>query len=498
MVKSQGAESAAAAFDLPRKPAQALSVKRAQVEFHRFAALGEPERAMAMYREENRLRAELLERHLAFCGPLTPFLEIGANVGHSSYLLANRFGADGFALDISADALRQGVLLQDAWGLSRDMIRVAGDAANLPFADGSLNFVFAFQTLSQFADLDCLFAEVTRVLAPGGVFFFAEEPLKRMLSLRLFRAPYYGAMKPWERKLWDWGLLGFLVKDVIGAQQEEGFGIRQNHGNALPDWDRLIRRHFASHEYEVTIPERGWLETAVRRLGRRWDRYQSDWVPARLLGGTLAAFCKKGGTPGPATAGASLITALRCPDCHGMLQGAVGTVLRCTGCGFEAAEEGRVYTLLPRADRAALYPEASGDKVDFADPRHEAALGEGWHELEGVQGNRYRWMTERATVRLTPRTSGRQRLRIRGFVHEDYLRLGERPKISVAVNGTRAGRWGIDRPGLTVLEAELPPADRYQVEIAASPPWRPGGEDRTITWNVSCVQLIADEPARFE
>src|ERR1700686_2017033 len=118
--------------------AQAFSVKRAEVEFHNFASLGQPERAIAHYAEQNVRRAAVIRNHLSFIGDMTPFLEIGSNVGHSSYMLANEFGASGFALDLSADSLRYGAALQDAWGLSRAPIRVPGDAANLPFADGSL------------------------------------------------------------------------------------------------------------------------------------------------------------------------------------------------------------------------------------------------------------------------------------------------------------------------------------------------------------------------
>src|SRR6185295_4716470 len=108
------------------------SVKRAQVEFHNFASFGEPERNLRIYAEENARRSEVIRNHLAFIGSLSPFLEIGANAGHSSYMLANEFGADGFALDLSADSLRHGLAVQDAWGLERAPVRIAGDAANLP------------------------------------------------------------------------------------------------------------------------------------------------------------------------------------------------------------------------------------------------------------------------------------------------------------------------------------------------------------------------------
>src|SRR5215471_7426627 len=224
--------------------AQSFSVKRAQVEFHNFASLGEPERNLTIYAQENVRRGTVIRNHLEFIGEMTPFLEIGAN----------EFGASGFALDLSADSLRHGRALMDAWQLERAPVRLAGDAANLPFADGSLRLVCAFQMLSQFMDIESVFREAARVLAPGGVFLFAEEPLRRKLSLRLYRCPYYDTMKPWERKLYDWGLLGYLVQDVIGAHQEESFGIRQNHRMYLNHWNELVKRHFAACEFDLFVP----------------------------------------------------------------------------------------------------------------------------------------------------------------------------------------------------------------------------------------------------
>src|SRR5215470_5699446 len=272
--------------------AQSFSVKRAQVEFHNFASLGEPERNLAIYAQENVRRGTVIRNHLEFIGEMTPFLEIGANAGHSSYMLANQFGASGFALDLSADSLRHGRALMDAWKLERAPVRLAGDAANLPFADGSLRLVCAFQMLSQFMDIESVFREAARVLAPGGVFLFAEEPLRRKLSLRLYRCPYYDTMKPWERKLYDWGLLGYLVRDVIGAHQEESFGIRQNHTMALGGWHALALKYFVAHEFDAFVPERGWGERVVKR----WSGGSS----AHWLGGTLAAVCRKAGGPSPA------------------------------------------------------------------------------------------------------------------------------------------------------------------------------------------------------
>jgi ubiquinone/menaquinone biosynthesis C-methylase UbiE len=475
------------------KEAQALSVKRAEVEFHNFASLGEPERALRVYAEENVRRGALIRRHLSFIGEMTPFLEIGSNVGHTSYMLANEFGADGFALDISADALRYGIALQDAWGMPRAPVRIAGDAVHLPFADASLRFVMAFQMLSQFMDIESVFIEVKRVLAPGGVFLFSEEPLRRMLTLGLYRAPYYDTMKPWERRLYDWGLLGYAVRDVIGAHQEESFGIRQNHSMGLREWHELIRRHFVAHEYEIQVRETGWGERVVRRAAIRLDRHRSEWLAARLLGGTLAAVCRKAGTA--SAAGLPLDRfelALRCPDCTGALRRDTANTLICTACSYTAANEGGVYNLLPSTMRSELYPGDRDDIVDMSLAGHEAKLREGWFELEGVFGNKYRWIGERAVAVLRPLGSHPAKLRVRGFAHETSF--STRPvTIEIRVNGERAGSWTLDRAGLFVLEAPVPPAVEYRVEVLAGPVWHAPGDRREITVNLSMLRLVPAE-----
>jgi SAM-dependent methyltransferase len=465
--------------------AQAFSVKRAQVEFHNFASLGQPERALAVYAEENFRRAGVIRKHLGFIGSLSPFLEIGANAGHTSYLLANEFGADGFALDISADALRHGQFLQDQWRLSRAPIRVAGDAANLPFADGSLQFVMAFQMLSQFMKLERVFLEVKRVLAPGGVFLFAEEPLKRLLSMRLYRAPYYEHMRAWERKLFDWGLLGYLVRDVIGAHQEESFGIRQNHTMGLTEWHGLITSHFAAQEYQVFVPERGWGERVVKRV------LGSQWKAARALGGTLAAVCKKAGSPLSKAAPIERFEAfLRCPDCHAALLRDSQETLKCSRCVYTAPNEGNVYNLLASTERTELYPGDREDVIDFSIPGHCARLVGDWYELEGVFGNKYRWIGPRASVVLKRVNGGPQRLRIRGHAHERWLAQSGRATIDAVVNGKPMAHWTIDRTGLFIVEADLPDASEYNIEIQAAPTWEVPDDDRAFTTNLSMIRLV--------
>ena len=465
---------------------QPLSVKRAQVEFHNFASLGEPERNLRIYAEENQRRGMILHKHREFIGPLSPFLEIGANAGHSSYMLANEFGADGFALDLSADSLRHGRMIQDVWSLSKAPIRLAGDAANLPFRDGSLRMVCAFQMLSQFMDIEGVFREVARVLQPGGIFIFAEEPLKRLLSLRLYRCAYYETMKPWERRMYDWGLLGYLVRDVIGANQEESFGIRQNHTMGLKDWHALTGKYFEKREYEVFVPERGWGERVVKRAAIRLDPHGSEWRAARLLGGTLAAICRKAGTP-PEQSTESFEHALRCPNCHAGLYRNPEDSLCCTACDYEAANEGGVYNLLPSVERDQLYPGDREDIIDFSQPGHTRHLLDGWYDLEGVFGNKYRWIGARATARLKRVDAGPVGLRIRCHASPH----GVPGEVRAIVNGRLSGQWKIDRTGLFILETPLEPADEFLIEIQASPVWEVSADDRAFTVNISGIRLMA-------
>jgi ubiquinone/menaquinone biosynthesis C-methylase UbiE len=478
----------------PAPDAQSFSVKRAEVEFHNFASLGEPDRAIEIYAQENVRRAALIRKHLKIIGRMTPFLEIGANAGHTSYLLANDFGADGFALDISSDALRYGITLMDRWGLARSPVRLAGDAVNLPFKDDSLRLVLTFQTLSQFMNLESLFLEVKRVLEPGGIFLFAEEPLLRLLSLRLYRTPYYNLMKPWERKLYDWGLLGYIARDVIGADQEESFGIRQNHSMYLNDWRRLIARHFESQEYEIFVPEHGWGERLVKKLAIRLDPLHSVWRAARLLGGTFAAVCRKSGEATAAPVSLDRFEALlRCPDCHHDLTRDESDTLRCASCGYQARNEGGVYNLLASGDRAELYPGDRDDVIDFCLPDHERKLLRGWYKLEGVFGGKYRWMGGSAAARLKPFQPGQQRLRIRGHIHENSFAQGEPVAMAISANGAEVGRTIFERAGLFVFETDLFAADEYEIEISVSPTWMAPPDQRLFGVNVGMIRLTSGD-----
>jgi hypothetical protein len=83
-------------------------------------------------------------------------------------------------------------------------------------------------------------------------------------------------------------------------------------------------------------------------------------------------------------------------------------------------------------------------------------------------------------------------LRIRGFAHELQFAAGQ-PVVEVRANGTRVAQQTIERVGLFIIEADLPDAETYNIEIAATPTWVAPEEDRTFSVNISNIRLVDSE-----
>jgi SAM-dependent methyltransferase len=122
------------------------------------------------YDEWNTPHAERNARHvldLLGCGDGL-CLDLGCGGGHYFAVLAAT-GRTVVGLDCSADQLRI------ARGRSRHILR--GDAAALPFADGTFPAVAAMWISTDVDDFAAVLAEAARVMTPGGVLgFFGAHP----------------------------------------------------------------------------------------------------------------------------------------------------------------------------------------------------------------------------------------------------------------------------------------------------------------------------------
>ncbi len=107
--------------------------------------------------------------------PFARSLEIGAGTGYFTLnLMQEGVIAAGVCTDVSPgmlDALRA-----NAERLGLAVETVACDAAALPFEDASFDLVLGHAVLHHLPELERSFAELLRVLRPGGVLLFAGEP----------------------------------------------------------------------------------------------------------------------------------------------------------------------------------------------------------------------------------------------------------------------------------------------------------------------------------
>lgn len=93
-----------------------------------------------------------------------------------------------------------------------DIIR--GDVSALPFENGQFDVATAFETIYFWPGLDQCFAEIYRVLRPGGIFLVANESTGEDEMIKTFA------------KVID-GLQPYTVEEIRGAMDRAGFsGIR--------------------------------------------------------------------------------------------------------------------------------------------------------------------------------------------------------------------------------------------------------------------------------
>jgi malonyl-CoA O-methyltransferase len=113
---------------------------------------------------------------------ITPqqILDLGTGTGRNLNLLQQRYpAAQQLAVDIAPAMLKQARLrYRNDHGLRRWLpghkspLFIAGDAEQLPLADDSVDLVYANLAL-QWCDLTAAFAEIQRVLRPGGLLMFS-------------------------------------------------------------------------------------------------------------------------------------------------------------------------------------------------------------------------------------------------------------------------------------------------------------------------------------
>jgi len=102
--------------------------------------------------------------------PSTRVLDLGCGIGGPARYLAATFGCEVTGVDLSPSFIDAATYLTARCGLSDHVTFQVGDALHLPFEGAAFDTVFLQHVAMNIKDRADLYAEVRRVLTPGGRF----------------------------------------------------------------------------------------------------------------------------------------------------------------------------------------------------------------------------------------------------------------------------------------------------------------------------------------
>jgi len=130
----------------------------------------------------------------SFAGVANPFslgrlqpgervLDLGCGAGTDTLVAAQMVGPKGrvVGIDMTPEMLAKARVSASAMGLDNVEL-VEGEAESLPFPDGSFDVVISNGVIDLIPDKDAVFAEIHRVLAPGGRIQVADVTIQNPVS----------------------------------------------------------------------------------------------------------------------------------------------------------------------------------------------------------------------------------------------------------------------------------------------------------------------------
>lgn len=161
-------------------------------------------------------------------------LDVGSGVGGPSRCLAMEFGCRVTGLDLTAEYCRVARILADRLGIGNLVSYKQGDALDMPFDDDSFDVVWTQHTAMNISDKPKLYAEIGRILKPGGKLAIYDVLVGNGGPVRF--------PVPWARE----PSISFLVspEEMRMLLREEGFEIlswRDTTGLGR-EWFRAVRQ----------------------------------------------------------------------------------------------------------------------------------------------------------------------------------------------------------------------------------------------------------------
>ena len=116
------------------------------------------------------LKSTEFQAELAGVASDTRVLDAGCGIGGAARFLADHFGCDVDAIDLVAEFVETAKQLTALCGLDAKIRYRQGSVTDLPYPDQSFDLVWSQNVTMNIEDKPRMFAEVHRVLAPGGRF----------------------------------------------------------------------------------------------------------------------------------------------------------------------------------------------------------------------------------------------------------------------------------------------------------------------------------------
>jgi ubiquinone/menaquinone biosynthesis C-methylase UbiE len=103
-------------------------------------------------------------------GPQHHVLDVGSGIGGPSRHLAFMYGCRVIGLDLTEQYCQIAGMIAKQMGMSSKLVYLHGNALDMPFPDGSFDVVWTQHAAMNIPDKVSLYAEIRRVLKPGGLF----------------------------------------------------------------------------------------------------------------------------------------------------------------------------------------------------------------------------------------------------------------------------------------------------------------------------------------
>lgn len=235
------------------------------------------ERAAASYDAAAALQSEvgrrLLERLDLIRFRPGHILDLGAGTGEFSAALLRRYRrAEVVALDLALNMLCRA---RARGGWFRKPVCICADAERLPFAAHRFDFIFSNLTLQWCQDLEALFTELQRVLAPGGLLLFTSFGPDTLLELR----------RSWE------AVDGYTHVNAFIDMHNVGDALVRTHwAEPVMDVERItvtyreVRtlmqdlKHIGAHNVTAGRPRGLTGPRRLRRLEQAYEHFRRDGV----------------------------------------------------------------------------------------------------------------------------------------------------------------------------------------------------------------------------